>query len=90
MLQLANEASSEGATQKIPIGFASTPDFLPSFFLLSCLLSFTHTHGAQVRDFENRVAARVGRRCGVACSSGTAALDLAFAALKASSFAPGM
>lgn len=51
-------------------------------YLLECIDSgWVSSEGPFVRDFEERFAARVGRRHGIAVSNGTAALDAAIEAL---------
>ena len=68
------------------------PDFVPvnepvlgeaeRRYVLECLESgWISSEGPFVARFEEAFAARVGRRFGIAVSSGTAALDIAFAAL---------
>ena len=51
--------------------------------LVECIdTAWISSEGPYVREFEERCAALVGRACGVAVSSGTAALDVAVAALE--------
>jgi len=52
-------------------------------YLLECIESgWISSEGPFVRQFEEQLAAKMGRRYGIAVSSGTAALDVAVAALR--------